>query len=221
MTISYVPFVKVEHSISEVLVNRYKRKIINFIHKMIFDYDEAQSLTQDVFLKVYQSIGNYTMQDNFQAFIFTIAKNLTLNYIKKHKRISWISSLTGNGDNSSDVEGQYFQTQETQHAALESSQREELLTMALKELKENQRIALILKVYLEFSYKKIAEITGWSQPKIETLISRAKSRLREHIREMEEIGPGAVSPPEASKSPLPGQKMQESIRSNVINMRSI
>jgi len=49
------------------------------------------------------------------------------------------------------------------------------------ELKENQRIALILKVYLDFSYKNISKITGWSIPKIETLISRAKKSLKNKI----------------------------------------
>jgi hypothetical protein len=54
----------------ETLIDRYKNKIINFIHKMIYDYDEAQSLSQDVFLKVYETINRYEMQGNFQAFIF-------------------------------------------------------------------------------------------------------------------------------------------------------
>lgn len=56
-----------------------------------------------------------------------------------------------------------------------------MVTAALKELKENQRLALVLKVYLDFSYNKIAEITGWSVPKIETLISRGKTALKNKI----------------------------------------
>lgn len=164
----------------EILINRYKHKIINFIHKMIFDYDEAQSLTQDVFLKIYEGLTKYRPQDTFQAFVFTIAKNLTLNYIKKQRRFSWFSSF-GNSNSNDDREENYFQTADTQHQDLEKSQQDQLLTAGLKSLKENQRIALILKVYLDLPYKKIAQITGWSEPKIETLISRAKSDLRSYI----------------------------------------
>lgn len=164
----------------EILVDRYKNKIINFIHKMIFDYDEAQSLAQDVFLKVYESMKKYKSQDNFQAFIFTIAKNKTLNYIKKQKRVLLFSSFL-----SRDAENRHFQAEETQHAIMEKNQQEEMLTAALKNLNENQRIALIMKVYLDFSYKKIEEITGWSIPKIETLISRGKSNLKQQILSME------------------------------------
>jgi RNA polymerase sigma-70 factor, ECF subfamily len=189
----------------EVLVNRYKKKIINFIYKMIYDYDEAQSLTQDVFIKVYQSLGKYKRQDNFQAFIFTIAKNLTLNYIKKHKRVSWLSSLTGGSG--TDHEAHYFRAEGQQEQIIERSEQDRQLTSALRTLNENQRIALIMKVYLEFSYKKIAEVTGWSEPKIETLISRAKSALKKQIGAME----GGNRQ----------QKVQEKQRSNVLEMRSI
>ena len=160
----------------EILINRYKNKLINFIHKMIFDYDEAQSLAQDVFLKVYESIRKYKSQDNFQAFIFTIAKNMTLNHIKKHKRVLLFSSFLPG-----DTEDRHFHSAETQQDEVEKSQQEELLSAALKSLKENQRLALIMKVYLDFSYNRIANITGWSVPKIETLISRAKGSLKDYI----------------------------------------
>jgi RNA polymerase sigma-70 factor (ECF subfamily) len=166
----------------EILVDRYKKKIINFIHKMIFDYDEAQSLAQDVFLKVYESIKKYKSQDSFQAFIFAIAKNKTLNYIKKQKRMLLFSGFL-----SQDAENRHFQAEETQHAMMEKKQQEEMLTAALKNLNENQRIVLILKVYLDFSYKKIEEITGWSIPKIETLISRGKSNLKRQILSKENL----------------------------------
>jgi RNA polymerase sigma-70 factor (ECF subfamily) len=160
----------------EILINRYKRPILNFIYKMITDYDDAQNLTQDVFITVYQKISRYRMEGNFQAYIFTIAKNLTLNHIKKNKRMINLSSFL-----SKNTVNRYFQHQDTQFSHLERESQEQLLVAALKELKENQRIALILKTYLGFSYIRISEITGWSIPKIETLISRAKSQLKNKI----------------------------------------
>ena len=61
----------------------------------------------------------------------------------------------------------------------------------MRSLPEEQRIALILKIYLEFSYKQIRAISGWSIPKIETLVSRAKSRLKKNI-ELQERNPEVV-----------------------------
>jgi RNA polymerase sigma-70 factor (ECF subfamily) len=139
---------------------------------MINDYDEAQSIAQDVFIKIFKTLDRYKMQGNFQSYIFTIAKNLTLNHIKKRKRILLLSSRENN---------HYLRYEEDKQHKLEQEGREKLLLSGIKSLKEDQRLALILKVYLGFSYKKIAEITGWSIPKIETLISRAKSRLKNKI----------------------------------------
>ncbi|MGD2088819.1 MAG: RNA polymerase sigma factor [Candidatus Aminicenantes bacterium] len=204
----------------ETLIDRYKNKIINFIHKMIYDYDEAQSLSQDVFLKVYETIERYRMQDNFQAFIFTIAKNITLNYIKKQKRVLFFSSFApGNGNAAKEYENRYFQAEETQQEAMEKDQREELLTAALKTLNENQRIALIMKVYLGFSYNQIAEITGWSIPKIETLISRAKSNLRDKIDSI--LNDGAPKGGAGRKIKRLREEVQEKSRNDVLRVRTI
>lgn len=204
----------------ETLIDRYKNKIINFIHKMIYDYDEAQSLSQDVFLKVYETIDRYQIQDNFQAFIFTIAKNITLNYIKKQKRVLFFSNFApGHSSDTREYENKYFRTGETQQAAMERDQQEEVLTAALKALNESQRIALIMKVYLEFSYQQIAEITGWSVPKIETLISRAKSSLRDKIRFL--LNDGFPRGGTGEKIKKLREEMQEKGRNDVLKVRTI
>jgi RNA polymerase sigma-70 factor (ECF subfamily) len=160
----------------EIIINKYNKKILNFINRMIFDYDESQNISQDVFLKVYENLNRYKMEGNFQAFIFKIAKNLTLNYIKKKKRVLFFSEHFSNG-----IEGKHFQYEATQYKSIEEKVKEELLISSIMELKENQKIALILKIYLDFSYKNISKITGWSIPKIETLISRAKNTLKRKI----------------------------------------
>jgi len=77
----------------EIIINRYNKKILNFINRMIFDYDESQNISQDAFLKVYENLNRYKMEGNFQAFIFRIAKNLTLNYIKKRKRVIFFQNI--------------------------------------------------------------------------------------------------------------------------------
>lgn len=209
----------------ETLIDRYKNKIINFIHKMIYDYDEAQSLSQDVFLKVFETINRYQMRDNFQAFIFTIAKNITLNHIKKQKRVLFISTFaSGNSSSDREYENKYFQEKDQQQTVMEKAQQEEIITAALKTLKENQRIALIMKVYLEFSYNQITAITGWSIPKIETLISRAKSNLKNQIHNrLNESRPkgGSIRPKtNGKKIKRMQEEMQEKKPTDVLRVRT-
>jgi RNA polymerase sigma factor (sigma-70 family) len=77
----------------------------------------------------------------------------------------------------------YLVSKETPEKAIDKKQKDKALLNALYSLKENQRLALVLKVYLEMSYKEISEITGWSISKIETLISRAKGNLKNKLQE--------------------------------------
>jgi RNA polymerase sigma-70 factor (ECF subfamily) len=160
----------------EILIHRYKNKIVNFIYKMIYDYDEALNIAQDTFLKVYENISRYKGESNFAGFLFTIAKNNMLNYLKKEKRKTNFSTLLARGESHKNLS-----LQDTQYQNLEKEKREELLNGAMKAIKEDQRLALILKVYLNYSYNQIADITGWSIPKIETLIFRAKTALKNEI----------------------------------------
>lgn len=160
----------------EILIHRYSGKIINFINSMTADRDEAQSIAQDVFFKIYQNLPYYKKQNNFSAFIFKIAKNMTLNWLNRQKRTVFFSRLLGREFNQVP-----FIQAPTHTVDPEQSERDEKIIQNLRCLPEEQRIALILKIYLEFSYKQIKEISGWSIPKIETLISRAKSRLKKNI----------------------------------------
>ncbi|MCX6555790.1 MAG: RNA polymerase sigma factor [Candidatus Aminicenantes bacterium] len=160
----------------EILINRYSGKIIKFINSMIADRDEAQSIAQDVFIKIFQNLPYYKKQNNFSAFIFKIAKNMTLNWLNRQKRTVFFSRLLGQ-----EFSQPPFIQAPVQPVDPEQAERDERINQNLRSLPEEQRIALILKIYLEFSYKQIQEISGWSIPKIETLISRAKSRLKKNI----------------------------------------
>jgi RNA polymerase sigma-70 factor (ECF subfamily) len=172
----------------EILVRRYAGKIIHFVARMTADNDEAQSIAQDVFLKIFQNLAYYRPQNNFSAFVFKIARNMTLNWLNRQKRTIFFSRLLGR-----ELDKAPFQQEAPRISPQDHSEREDAVTRNLMLLAEEQRLALILKVYLEFSYKRIHEVTGWSVPKIETLISRAKSRMKKNIL-LQESGGESVYP---------------------------
>jgi len=143
---------------------------------MTADNDEAKNITQDVFFKIYQNLAYYRPQNNFSAFIFKIARNMTLNWLNRQKRTVFFSRLLGR-----ELDRAPFRQEAPRFSPQDQRDREDTVTRNLMLLSEEQRLALILKVYLEFSYKQIREVTGWSVPKIETLISRAKGRMKKNI----------------------------------------
>lgn len=167
----------------EILVRRYSTKIIHFVTRMTGDADEGRSLAQDAFLKIYQHLPYYRRENNFSAFIFKVARNLTLNWLKRQKRTVFFSRLLGN-----ELNQPAFRQDAPRLSPHDQGERDSLVSRQLRLLPEEQRLALVLKVYLEFSYKQIADVTGWSVPKIETLISRARSRLKKSIRLQESGG---------------------------------
>jgi RNA polymerase sigma-70 factor, ECF subfamily len=171
----------------EILVRRYSARIVHFIGRMTADNDEARSIAQDVFLKIFQNLPYYRQQNNFSAFIFKIAKNMTLNWLNLQKRTVFFSRLLGR-----DLSRDPFRQDPPRISLPEQGERESTVVCQLRLLPEEQRLALVLKVYLEFSYRQIREVTGWSIPKIETLISRAKSRLKKNILLQESGGEPVV-----------------------------
>jgi len=160
----------------EILVRRYSVKIIHFVTRMTEDGDEARGIAQEVFLRIYQNLPYYRQENNFSAFIFKIAKNMTLNWLNRQKRVVFFSRLLGR-----ELDKPPFHQAPPRLDPHEQVERESEVARQLRRLPEEQRLALVLKVYLDFSYKQIAGVTGWSVPKIETLISRAKSRLKKNI----------------------------------------
>jgi RNA polymerase sigma-70 factor (ECF subfamily) len=171
----------------EILVRRYSGKIVHFITGMTADGDEARSIAQEVFFKIYQNLPYYRAENNFSAFIFKIAKNMTLNWLDRQKRTVFFSRLLGR-----ELDQSPFRQDPPRVDPLEKDERERAVMRSLRRLPEEQRLALVLKVYLEFSYKQIGEVTGWSVPKIETLISRAKGRLKKSLR-LQESGEEPVN----------------------------
>jgi RNA polymerase sigma-70 factor (ECF subfamily) len=171
----------------EILVRRYSSRIIHFIARMTADSDEAQSIAQDVFLKIFQNLAYYRAQNNFSAFIFKIARNMTLNWLQRQKRTVFFSRLLGR-----ELDKAPFRQETPRFSPQDRREREDAVTRNLMLLSEEQRLALVLKVYLEFSYKQIREVTGWSVPKIETLISRAKSRMKKNILLQESGGESVI-----------------------------
>jgi len=171
----------------EILVRRYSSRIIHFVTRMTADNDEARSIAQDVFLKIFQNLPYYRRENNFSAFIFKIARNMTLNWLNRQKRTVFMSRLLGR-----DLGRDPFRLDPPRLSPQEQDERQDQVTRLLRRLPEEQRLALVLKVYLEFSYLQIREATGWSVPKIETLISRAKSRLKKNISLQESGGEQVV-----------------------------
>ena len=91
----------------EVLAEKYKQPIVNMMYRMLHDLDEAEDLAQNVFVRVYQSAGRYEGSAKFSTWIFTIARRLCLNEIRRRGRHPAESLESSQSDNEEQAPRQF------------------------------------------------------------------------------------------------------------------
>lgn len=143
------------------LVEMYEKMIYRFIYHMVHDVQTAEDLTQDVFIKVYQNLYKINNEFLLKPWIFKIAYNITLNYLKRNRR-NIIYSIDENIPGG-DCIGQY----ETRQVILES----------IQSLKPDCRAIFILKLVEDLSFEQIAAILGISTGAVKMKFYRNKKEL--------------------------------------------
>jgi RNA polymerase sigma-70 factor (ECF subfamily) len=167
----------------EQLVNRYKQPVINFLYRTLGDPTEAEDLAQNVFLQVYKSADRYKVSAKFTTWLFTIARNLCLNEIRRRTRHP-AESLDAPHPEHDDQPQRQFEDARTDSPpdALLHGELEEKIQRALGELPENQRLAILLCRQDELSYEDIARVLGCSLPATKSLIHRGRETLKQKLK---------------------------------------
>ena len=145
------------------LVDKYKQPVMNFIYRSLRDESEAEDLAQNVFLQVFKSRQRYKRTAKFSTWLFTIARNLCLNEIRRRSRHPAESIEETHAEHEDQPRQQYEDKQ--QIAPPEKLLHGELaqkIEEALAELPENQRAAILLCRQDELSYEEIAEVLDCS-----------------------------------------------------------
>jgi RNA polymerase sigma-70 factor (ECF subfamily) len=167
----------------EDLVEKYKQPVFNFIYRTVPDAAEAEDLAQAVFVQVYKSAARYRVEAKFTTWLFTIARNLCLNELRRRSRHP-ADSLDAAGE--PDDEGVARQFKDVRNVgAPDRLVRDELVakvTEALKDLPENQRTAILLYQEQEKSYEEIGEVLGTSLSATKSLIHRARETLKQRLK---------------------------------------
>ena len=165
----------------EELVEKYKRPVLNLVYRIIGDPTEAEDVAQNVFVQVFKSADRYRVSAKFSTWLFTIARNLCLNEIRRRKRHP-ADSLDAPTFN--DEEPRQYQDQKTA-APGENLAESELISKiaeAVHDLPENQRTALLLFRDQELAYEDISEVIGCSLSATKSLIHRARETLKARLK---------------------------------------
>ena len=165
------------------LVEKYKQPVMNFVFRSLRDEAESEDLAQSVFLQVYKSRARYQRTAKFSTWLFTIARNLCLNELRRRSRHPAESIEEGRAEHEDQPRQQYEDT--SQVPPPERVLQGELakkIEEALAGLPENQRSAILLCRQEELSYEEIAKVLHCSLSATKSLIHRGRETLKEKLK---------------------------------------
>jgi len=165
------------------LVEKYQQPVMNFIHRTLRDETEAEDLAQNVFLQVYKSRARYQQTAKFSTWLFTIARNLCLNELRRRSRHPAESLEEMHVEHEDqprhqiEDHGVVLPPEKLLHGELA-----EKIADAVAGLPENQRSAILLCRQEDLSYEEIAKILGCSLSATKSLIHRGRETLKELLK---------------------------------------
>lgn len=147
-------FIKGNQNAFNLIVRKYQKKVYWIIRKMVLDHDDADDITQEVFLKLYRSLDDFRGESKFFTYLYRISINYSLNHINKNKKIISRKVDFENADlRSTDLKAD---------EEIDSKERTKLLEKAIKSLPEQQRTVFNMRYYDNLSYEEISNILNKS-----------------------------------------------------------
>ena len=165
-----------------ILVERYQKPIFNFIYRFYGNYELAQELTQETFLRCYQFLKSYDPERKFSTWLYTVARNLCIDELKKQRSAREV--CLDDVLPAVDAKDAAAAVDRNQQAQCIRSEEDFKLLEALQELPPAARTVLLLHYFQGLSYQEIGETLGLPVSTVKIRIFRAKKILLEKWHEI-------------------------------------
>jgi RNA polymerase sigma-70 factor (ECF subfamily) len=166
----------------EELMRRYQDRLITVLDHLVGNRDQAEDLAQDVFLRIYRSRKSYVPGAKFSTWLFTIANNVASNARRSRSRRKEVNldlrPATTTGIHSIDELAQAASGLMPARQ-IDKAEMRDIVRSAISTLNERQRLAVLLSKFESMSYEDIAETMEMSPQAVKSLLSRARTNLRE------------------------------------------
>ena len=161
----------------DLLLERYRTPLVNFLFRMVRDVATAEDLAQEVFLRVYRARKQYSPTAKFTTWLFRIATNLALNSVRDNRHHQMDISLDAPPEeDTAPMELPAREMRIDEHMV--ERDRSKFIRQAVGSLPEKQRVAVLLHKYEEMDYAEIAKILECSEGALKSLLFRAYETLR-------------------------------------------
>lgn len=171
-----------ENSAWEDLLKTHSRKVYNLCYRFTGRSGEAEDLTQEVFIKIFQTLRTYDeTQGTFSTWLSRVARNHLVDHYRRTKKDRVTSSLE---DEVTEVEEKHNPAGDPM-AGVESRERRELIQAALDALSPDMREAVILRDFQDLDYQEIAEVLSVPEGTVKSRINRGRLELARVLKRME------------------------------------
>ena len=171
------------------LVERFQGRIYAHIYGMIRNREEARDLTQETFVKAFRNIGGFRREARFTTWLYRIASNVTIDFIRKHRRVrmSEFDERIGHQDQGDEV----WDPDHLRRSPAKDLERTQLygrIMDAMQKLNEEQRQVVLLREIEGFSYREIAETMGIPEGTVMSRLFYARKKLQALLADTDRPG---------------------------------
>jgi RNA polymerase sigma factor (sigma-70 family) len=157
-----------------LLVREYQRRVYWHVRKMVIDHDDADDITQEVFIKIYKHIDRFREDAQLYTWIYRIATNECLTFLQRKKRRFFLPI--------GDVEGELTAKLDT-NSTLTGDEIQLKLQKALLKLPDKQRLVFNMKYFDDMSYEQISEITDTTVGALKASYHFAVKKIEDYLSE--------------------------------------
>ncbi|GAB4428816.1 MAG: RNA polymerase sigma factor SigW [Bacteroidia bacterium] len=168
----------------EVLLKKYRKSVYYMLLKMVKNPDDAEDLTQEAFAKAFNSIEKFDSKFAFSTWLFRIATNNCIDFIRK-KRVQTVSiDAPVEGDDGSSMRYDVRDDDLDPNDAMLKSQRRRYLMMAIERLPEKYRTLVELRYFQEYSYEEVAQELDIPLGTVKAQLFRARELLNQELKNL-------------------------------------
>ena len=172
----------------QLVVQQHWRKVFNLAYKFVGRHDEAEDLTQDIFLKIFKALHTFDRRANFQTWLISISRNFCIDHYRSVRKERETMARDVDASDLMPVS-----RDRGPHGLLEQTDLKQLIRQALAQLPPALRQAVVPRDLQEFSYQEIAERLGLPEGTVKSRINRGRLELARQLRRLQ-AGP-AHRPP--------------------------
>lgn len=174
---------KGNHAVFEQIVNHYHVQVYQLCYRMLGNHHDAQELTQEAFLKAYKNIKSFKSSNKFSPWLFRIATNLCIDYLRKKKPLNILDQSIKDTEDLTMLD-QLKSDQDTPEEALVNVEHQEMVQKYLQMLQPKYRSVIVLRYIHDLSLQEISEVLDMPLGTVKTHLHRGRDSLRKIVREV-------------------------------------